>query len=195
MYLELMRDVSKVFPQVENPREIHSLSVWHCKYKTLQSLAEFANLRALKIATFPDASLEFISELKQLEWLSILHLPKITNLNPLSSMATLRYVELQTLPSWDISRKRTTVDTLVPLTRLSALEHLSLLGVVSKAKSLSEIEACTSLRSAKFFGYPKQEIDRFFSLPPKIVDRHIPHGDDFFPDLRRTLTSGIGKPE
>lgn len=58
MHLEFMRDAAKMFPAVSNPAEIESLCVWHCKYQTLTPLAAVRHLRTLKIAPFPDDSLE-----------------------------------------------------------------------------------------------------------------------------------------
>lgn len=80
MHLDLLRDKSATLPSAAIPAGLDSLCVWHCKYKTLRAIAELRQLRALKIATFPDDALEFLSELKALEWLSITHLPEITSL-------------------------------------------------------------------------------------------------------------------
>jgi len=103
-------------------------------------------------------------------------LPKITDLTPLENLINLRFLELQTLPSWDISHKRTKVASLEPLTRLIKLEHVSLLGVVTMDKSLTILEKCGNLAKAKFFGYPKSEIDRFYAATG-IENAHIATSD------------------
>lgn len=173
MRLELVRDAAKSFPQAESPSEVSSLCVWHCKYKTLESLAEFENLQTLKIATFPDESFEFLTNLSQLEWLSVLHLPKVKDLEAIGRIKNLRFLELQTLASWDSSRKRTVVHSLAALSKLSKLEHISLLGVVTPDMSLTPLERCKRLKTARFHGYPAQEIERFYQAS-KVANAHMP---------------------
>lgn len=173
MYLEFMRDKAKTFPLVPEPGKVDSLCVWHCRYQTLQPLGKLHSLRALKIASFPDNSFEFLRELGELEWLSVLHLPNVTDLDSITTLRSLRFLELQTLPSWDASQKRTVVESLAPLTELPKLRHLSLLGVVPSDKSLSALEGCRTLRSGKFRGYPTGEAERFFTVS-SIANEHMP---------------------
>jgi len=174
MYVDLMRDKSTTFPDVGIPYdEVTSLRIWHCKYKTLQPIARFQRLRALRIATFPDDSLELLTELRELEWLSIVHLPKIASLAPLGGMKALRWLELQTLPSWDASRKRTRVVSLAPLVELPCLEHLSLLGVVAEDQSLRNLKTLGALKTAQLHGFPKDEIAGFFA-ESSVQRAHIP---------------------
>ena len=163
MHLDLARDAAKSMPVVPNAAHIESLSVWHCKYQTLEPLHAFHALRSLKIATFPNETFEFLTGLSNLQWLSVVHLPKVSNLESLAGVSSLRFLELQTLPSWDSSSKRTVVRSLAPLLRLRNLEHISLLGVVPEDRSLTPLEGCTGLKSARFHGYPRKEIERFFT--------------------------------
>jgi hypothetical protein len=173
MRLELVRDAARSLPEVESPSKVSTLCVWHCKYETLEAVAEFENLQVLKIASFPDMSFEFLANLSQLKWLSVLHLPKVQDLEAISRITSLRFLELQTLPSWDSSRKRTLVQSLVPLSKLSNLEHISLLGVVSKDMSLVPLEHCKRLKTARFHGYPTQEVERFFQTSG-VANSHMP---------------------
>ena len=78
MHFEFVRDAAKAMPLVPEAEKVSSLSVWYCKYQTLSPLSEFRGLRTLKIAGFPDETLDRLRELNQLEWLSILHLPNFT---------------------------------------------------------------------------------------------------------------------
>ncbi len=163
MHLDLMRDKAKQMSAIADFTAVTSLRVWHCAYRTLEPLAAFSNLRSLTIATIPDASLEFLSLLAKLRYLRVVHLPKVTDLGPLTRLAGLQSLSLETLPSWDASGKRTVIESLEPISTIDCLEHLSLLGVVPNDRSLSVIEHCKTLRSARFHGFPQSEVARFFS--------------------------------
>jgi len=128
----------------------------------LDPLAQYQNLNAVKIASFPDTTLAVFEKLKGLKWLSILHLPKVTSITPLAALDNLETLALQTLPSWDPSGKVTTVESLAPLAELRNLRHLQLFGVVPPDKSLSAIYRCRALETAKFHGFPKDEVNKFY---------------------------------
>ena len=164
MFVDLMRDKAKQMPVMADPLAIESLRIWHCSYTTLDPLTALKNLRALTIATFPDKSLDALGTLENLQELRILHLAKVDDLQPLAKLAHLESLALETLPSWDASKKRTVVASLEPLTHIPGLKHLSLIGVISSDRSLAVLERCKSLVSAIFHGYPKEEIARFFAV-------------------------------
>ncbi len=161
MFVDFTRDKATRIPTVENPLAVESLRIWHCSYKTLNSISVFRNLQTLVIATFPDPSLEPIGMLTKLQHLRILHLPKIADLGPLASLTHLETLSLEVLPSWDAARKKTIVSSLEPLVRLVKLKHLSLCGVVAVDRSLTSLERCGSLVSALIHGYPREEMARF----------------------------------
>jgi len=163
MHIDLMRDKSKVMPSVAEPAAVTSMCIWHCAYSSVEEISAFPNLNSLVIATFPDTTLECLSLLSKLTHLRIVHLPKVTDLGPLASLTDLRLLSLETLPSWDSSSKRTVVSSLEPITCLPHIEHLSLLGVVPEDRSLSALQRCTTLRTARFHGFTKSEVTRFFS--------------------------------
>lgn len=163
VHLKLMRDPARAFPSVANPDAVRSATVWHCKYKSLEPLVELRNLEELVIASFPDESFEFLGKLEKLRFLRIMHIPKISDVGPLARLAQLTSLSLSTLPSWDASRKTTTIQSLEPLTAIPRLAHLELLGVCPPDKLLGPIEKCTHLETARFSHYPQAEIDRFFS--------------------------------
>lgn len=163
MHLELNRNTAKVFPEIAEQDSIETARVWHCKYRTLEPLRELTNLRVLDVATYPDDSLEELAGLAKLEYLSILHLPKVTDLSPLARLTSLTTLRLATLPSWDSSGKRTVVTSLEPLTKLEALRHVELFSVVPPDRSLGPLERLPSLVTARLQGFPKAEISRFFA--------------------------------
>ena len=164
MHLELMRDPAVDFPSIAEPESVRTLRVWHCRYRTLAPLMQFRFLQAVDIATYPDEMLEHISNLNELRYLRILHMPKVADLSPLENLWRLVTVSLSTLPSWDASRKRTVVRSIAPLTKLPALEHVELLGVVPADRSLAPLEDVHGLKTGRFHGIPKKEKERFFRI-------------------------------
>jgi hypothetical protein len=167
-----MRDSSKSLSMSAIPTKIRSARIWHCKYRSLDALAELKKLETLVVASFPDASLDVLGELTALRYLSVLHLPKITDLSPLRTLEHLEVLSLQTLPSWD-GKKRTVVDSLEPLVALPALRRLALIGVVPKDESLAPLTRCKHLVSARIHGFPAAETRTFFARQT-CVDEHPP---------------------
>jgi hypothetical protein len=163
-HLDLMRETAKEFPAIEHRSQIRTLRVWHCKYKSLRAVGDFQNLEELVIATFPDSTLDVLGPLVNLRYLSILHLPKITDIEALSSFGRLETLSLQTSPSWDASGKCTVVASLEPIARMPGLKHLELFGVCPPNKSLAAVEELKTLKSARFSQYPSAEIERFYRL-------------------------------
>ncbi len=180
MKLDLVRDSSKAMPSIEDKAAIRHLRIWHCSYKTLEPISELVNLESLTVASYPDATLQLVGVLSPLRYLRIMHMPSVEDLAPLADLAQLRTLMLETSPGWDAAGKRTVVQSLSPIAKLQHLEHLSLFGVVDQARSLKSLEACPSLRSAQFMGVPKKEITRFYSAT-KVVNAGAPvHGSELF---------------
>ena len=162
MHVEFMRSTAKQMPDIAEPLKVQSLTVWHCKFQTLEPLASFRNLTRLAIAGFPDESFEPISTLTNLRELSVLHFPRVRSLSPLKQLVQLVALSLESLPSWDTSRRQLVVESLSPLAELPSLAHLQLFGVVPPERSLAALEATSSLKSARFQGYPSAESERFY---------------------------------
>lgn len=173
MKLDLVRDSSKAIPSIEDKAAIRHLRIWHCSYKTLEPISELLNLESLTVAAYPDAALQLVGGLSQLRYLRIMHMPLVDDLSPLAGLAQLRTLLLETSPGWDASGKRTVVQSLSPIAELQHLEHLSLFGVVDRERSLTSLETCPSLRSAQFVGVPKKEVARFYSVT-KVVNAGAP---------------------
>lgn len=158
-----MRDKAKTLPADDDAASVTAVRVWHCKYATLNDLRRYTNIRTLVVATYPDADLEPIAALESLQYLSLLHLPKVTDLVPLSQLQQLHTLRLETLGGWDSSGKVTTVESLEPLARLARLTHLELFGVRPANKSLRDLESAPNLVSVRVSKYPKQETTRFYN--------------------------------
>lgn len=174
MHVELIRDEARTLPPIAAPNEVDTLRIWHCKYRTLDVLRQFTHLRGLEIATFPDSSLAPLSDLRNLRYLRLLHLPHVTDLEPLELLTSLTTLRLATLPSWDSSKRTTTVKSLTPLARLQHLRHLELLGIVPADESLSPLQECPYLETARFHLIRDSEVARFFAATRA--------RDDFAPD-------------
>jgi hypothetical protein len=163
MHVEFMRDEARQMPLIPDPLSVESLKIWHCKYKTLAPIAACGNLKTLTIASYPDETLNLLGPFRDLKVLHILHLPKIHDLTPLRQLSALVSLSLETSPGWDASGKQTQVLSLEPVASLPQLQHLQLFGVVPRDKSLSALEFCESLVTARFQGYPPAEVARFFN--------------------------------
>src|SRR4051812_108327 len=103
-----MRDKARTMP-TDGDATAAALRVWHCNYESLGLLRGYPNLRTLVVATYPDDDLEPVTALEGLEYLSLQHLPRVTDLASLARLQRLRTLRLATLPSWDESGKVTTV--------------------------------------------------------------------------------------
>lgn len=161
MHLELMRIKDKEWPSIEEPLQYSSAKVWYCKFRSLAPISQFKNLKTLVIAGFPDSTLDPISSIVGLEYLQIVHMPKITSLDGLSGLKNLQSLSLSTLPSWDSSGKRTIVDSLHPIAALKKLKYMELYGICPANSTLVDLEDCASLVSASFSKYPTGVADQF----------------------------------
>lgn len=157
-----MRDAARTLLAVEAPLEIRSVRIWHCKYRSLVTLSSFKNLETLVVASYPDDRLELLSRLVRLKFLSILHLPRVTDLAPLADLQKLESLSLATLPSWDESGKVQVVASLEPISKLQSLHHLELFGVVPPDRKLTPLLDLKAIASARFSKYPEEEVNRFY---------------------------------
>lgn len=163
MHLELIRDKSRAFPSVEEGDKLTSITIWHCAYNDLSPVGGLLNLTRIKVAGYPNDNLNCISQLPNLEYLSLLHLPNITDLSPIGACKKLRVLRLHTLPSWDSSGKRTFVDSLAPIAGLPQLQDLELFGVCPITKDPSELAKSRSLERVRLSKYLKKKVDAYYS--------------------------------
>jgi hypothetical protein len=164
MIADFLRDGARALPGHPDPAAVTALRIWHCKYSSLAGLSEFTNLETLVIATYPDAGLGPLEGLLHLKYLSIMHFPKVSDLQPLSQLQRLRTVRLSTLPAWDSSGKKTIVRSLVPLAELPELAHVELFGVLPEDGMLQALERCPALESVRVSKYRKSEVNRFYRI-------------------------------
>jgi hypothetical protein len=163
MHLDLLRESGVVLPICPNPGAVKTMRIWHCKYKTFAPLVAYASLQELVIAVFPDESLDVISELADLRYLKIVHLPQVRSLLALARLQKLESLSLATLPSWDSAKRRTIVSSLAPLLELPLLRHVELFGVCPSDGSLTALSGLHGLETARFSGYSDSAINNFFA--------------------------------
>lgn len=174
MHLELMREEAREFPVIEEPLKYTSIKIWHCSYKSLMPLANFANVRSLEIATIPDDNIDFIGKLRELRSLHILHLPKVTSLRPIGRLNKLRKLYLEVLPSWSYSNKRTFVDSLRPLANLKEIEDIWLDSIVPTDGDLRILLRCPRLKTLHTLDdYPLEQFAWINGRRPKIKGRFL----------------------
>ncbi len=162
VHIEFMRDKSRDMPIIENRLEITSMTIWHCNYLSFSQLSKCTNLEQLNVATLPEGDFNFLLKCNSLKFLSITHLPNISNLDSLSGLLELETLSLSTLPSWDAWGKKTFVHTLEPLAKLPKLKFLELFGVLPEAVSLESLSIFQHLESARFSKYPKKILNQFY---------------------------------
>jgi hypothetical protein len=172
MHVHLMRESAKEFPPVADPLAVTSACIWFCKYRSLRGLGAFTQLRELKIAGFPDDDVETLGTLRELRWLSVMHLPAVRDLEPLRRLVHLETLSLATLPGWE-GKRRQHVASLEPVAALPQLRHLELFGVCPPDLSLAPLEYCPHLVSARFTQYPRREIERY-ALITQLPDDFAP---------------------
>lgn len=162
MRIDLMRDSGKDFPNIGEAGEVTSVRIWHCKYKTLEKVADFRNVRELVIAGLPDSNLAMLGGLESIEYLSIVHLPKVGSLEPLSGLKKLETLSLATNPSWDSSGRRQQIESLTPISKLPILAHLEIFGICPAERSLAALFGCKQLETARFSGFLEDDVRQFY---------------------------------
>jgi hypothetical protein len=153
MKLELIREKNNIFPEIKNPEDYNEVEIWHCNYKSLDSLSKFINAETISIATFPDYNLNTFKSLIKLKKLGIIHLPNIKSIESLKYLINLEELNLSTLPSWDPSGKRTIITSLRPLSKLKKLKALYLAGVVPEDGLLEPLIECENLEYVHIGNY------------------------------------------
>lgn len=159
--VNLVRDDSSIIPSI--PLNTKSLRIWACKYKNISSVALLKNLEELSLFSVKDASFDFLAELDDLKYLSIIHAQNIRDISFLESLKNLEVLVLATSPSWDAKSKTITLDSLAPIARLPKLRCLELFGVTNAEKSLRDLFGCKNIKLAKFSKYPPAEVEEFYS--------------------------------
>ena len=86
--MDLMRDKARSMPTGRDGARVTALRVWHCNYVSLAPVW-YPNLRNPVVATYPDADLEPVASLKGQEYLSLVHMPHISDLTPLARLGHL----------------------------------------------------------------------------------------------------------
>lgn len=148
-HLGMVRESAETFPVPADPLRYESAVIWHCRFRSLSGLGRLRGLRKLEVASYPDVSLAPLCALGRLEHLSMVHLPAVASLEPLSSLTALRRLTLAALPIWDPASKPVEVASFAPLGALPNLEEVNLFGVHPADRSVAVLWRIPTLRRAR----------------------------------------------
>lgn len=144
------------------PRELESvealeLRIWNSGFDRFEDLAGFQNLAVLEIMDYSAESFAPLGGLRGLRRLHVSHFPRVYSLGPLSGLENLEALTLETLPSWDASRRHQVVESLRPLATIGKLHSLRLGGVYAQDGDLSPIGDLVGLRELAIANLYSQE--------------------------------------
>lgn len=111
---------------------------------SLAPLGALSGLDALELDDPP--TLSELERLTNLKCLVLRHFRRIKSLAPLGALPSLRAVSMSTIPSWDASRRCLEVDSFEPLSGLSNLESLCLIGVKPLDRRLDPLQRLAQLK-------------------------------------------------
>lgn len=152
MHLEYVLDQGSELP-LHYSGIVESLKIWHCKFKSLDTLPAFSKLRSLVIGGFPLESFSILEELPLLRELRVVHFPRVSDIDALGSLRELEMLSLSALPDWNALHERQRVASLAPLGKLHKLRVIDLFGVVPDVGGLLPLGACRHLTQMQLLGY------------------------------------------
>ncbi len=113
----------------------------------IQSLAPLQALPLLEALNLHDPpTLLGLDELGDLKCLVLRHFRRIKSLLGIRALSRLHVVSMSTLPSWDASRRCLEVESFEPLSNLSGLESLCLMGVWPLDRRLDALHGLVRLK-------------------------------------------------
>ena len=162
--LRALCDSPKQYKIVGGLAALRWLALDHCGAIGLSRFGALDNLRALTLFAFKAPGLDGVEKLPALEYLQVEHAPKISSLDPLGRCARLRWLSISTPASWDASRKTIKIESFAPLSRLTSLEFLLLMGVEPRDASLRPLARLTRLRQLGFSHVPAVPLAEYARL-------------------------------
>jgi len=145
----------ELFEAVCKMKNLIGLNIKWSAIKRIDSLQKLKGLRYLNLGGSSQVeSIDCLVDMKDLVWLEIDNLKKITDISPLSKLFRLRGLSLEG-SMWTTQ----IVDSLAPIEQLTNLEYLSLANLKAKNKTLMplfNLKKLKTLHLAKW--WPKGEI-------------------------------------
>jgi hypothetical protein len=129
----------------------------------LKSLAE-KKPSSVTIFEYRFDSLKPLAVLAGVQVLKIQDSGTLRTLDGAAALAGINYLVISTPPTWDGTNRRIEVDSFKPLTSLTSLERLVLLGVRPKDLDLSPIASMTHLKDVDIGGVPEFTIEHYAKL-------------------------------
>jgi hypothetical protein len=120
--------------------------------------------RAVTIFEYPFGSLTPLTPLAGIEILKIQDSGALRSLDGAEAIYGVKNLVIGTPPSWDGTSRRAEVDSFKPLSSLSTLERLVLLGVRPKDLDLTPIMQMTHLQEVDIGGVPEFTIVHYAKL-------------------------------
>lgn len=136
---------------------------------TVSELAKFERLNRLDLHSFTDLSTVEVNP--DIQSLCLSHWYKLSSLDlqPLTNLKDLRFLSFSTDLNWDGTNRHLLVDTFEPLTALSRLEVVEILGVVPKRDGIDPIGRICSLQKVSIGNtnhYQLEDFARLSSMNP-----------------------------
>jgi hypothetical protein len=120
--------------------------------------------RAVTIFEYPFDSLAPLAVLAGVEILKIQDSGALRTLEGATALVGVKNFVLSTPPTWDGTSRRIEVESFRPLTALTSLERLLLLGVRPKDLDLTPITTMTHLKEVDIGGVPEFTIEHYARL-------------------------------
>lgn len=145
------------------------LRIWNVGFKRFEELVDFPSLIELTVLDYVGPSFAPLAGLRALRTLSIIHFPNVHSLEPLAGLTALEELTLETLPSWDASRKHQVVASFRPLAGLTKLRSLKLGGVRAEDADLAPLGGLTALQQLGIGNiYPQLQFARLAARLPRV---------------------------
>ncbi|HVU09141.1 MAG TPA: hypothetical protein VHG89_11425 [Verrucomicrobiae bacterium] len=145
--------------------DLEGLWIKWSSVKEITNIVKLTNLKFLRVGSSPQIlKIDSLKNLKNLVWLELENIKKVSNLTVIGEMTQLQGLELGG-SMWS----RQIVDSLAPLANLKSLRYLSLPNLKAKDKTLSHLFTLSSLEQFNAaIWWDKNEIKQLRMRNPKL---------------------------
>lgn len=133
-------------------------------------------------------SIDGLADCPEIERLTLQHFPKIFSLDPIAKLPNLRTLFLTTQPGWDGTNRCLEVETFLPLTRLKAIEHIEILGVVPRRDGVTPFSLIPKLKTLILANTTFYQLEDFAYL-----SKHLANAVNFQPVTQMNFLTACKK--